>query len=281
MRHSLSLLVLAAVLAGPAAFAQSAPAPTAPSDPVVATVNGLAIHVSDLNNDAQNLPPQAQQLPREQLFQALLNQEIDRKALLVAAQKEGLAQNPAVAQAMADAGNIRLENAYVQEHVAPQVTDTAIQAAYNRDYAGKPGPEQVDARHILVTTQAQAEDIITQLNHGAKFATLAVKDSIDPGSKKDGGELGWFAQADMVPAFANAAFNLQPGQYTKTPVQTQFGWHIILVEGRRAGPSPALADVTDQIRQKLENDAIQQTINDARKGVTVNVVAPAAKAQGN
>jgi len=282
MRRSLSLIALAAVLAAPAAFAQSAPAQN--NDPVLATVNGMAVHLSDLQAAAQSLPPQAQQMPQDQVFNMLLNQEIDRKALLVAARKENLASNPDVAKAMEDAANTRLENAYVQEHVAPAVSETAIQAEYNRSYAGQPGPQQIDARHILVQTQAQAQDIIAQLDKGADFATLAAKDSIDPGSKKDGGELGWFSQDEMVPAFATAAFALQTGKYTETPVQTQFGWHVILCEGKRTGPTPALADVQDQIRQKLENQAIQQTIDGARAKVKIDIkqppqgVAPAAPA---
>jgi peptidyl-prolyl cis-trans isomerase C len=277
MRRSLSLLAVAAVLAAPAAFAQSAPAQN--SDPVLATVNGMAIHMSDLQAAAQNLPAQAQQMPQDQLFNALLNQEIDRKALLVAAQKENLASNPDVAAAMQDAANTRLENAYVQEHVAPAVSDTAVQAEYNRSYAGKPGPAQVDARHILVQSEDQAKDIIKQLDHGADFATLAKKYSIDPGAK-DGGELGWFSQDEMVPAFANAAFALSTGKYTETPVQTQFGWHVILCEGKRTGPTPALADVADQIKQKLENAAIQQTLDAARAQVKIVVNQPPASAPG-
>ncbi len=267
-----SVLAAATLFVAPAAFAQSNAPAAAPANanPVVAIVDGMKIYMSDIQADAQSAPAQVQQLPPNQLFPLLVNQEVDRKALLVAAQKEGLQNNPDVAKAMQNAANIRLENAYVQEKVAPQVTDTAVQAAYNRDYAGKPGPEQVEARHILVQTQAQAQDIINQLNKGANFAKLAEKDSIDPGAK-NGGELGWFSQDEMVPAFATAAFALQPGQYTKTPVQTQFGWHVILCEGKRTAPTPALADVQDQIKQKLADQAVQATLDQARSQVQVQI----------
>jgi peptidyl-prolyl cis-trans isomerase C len=269
----LSAAALAAMLTAPAALADStpaAPAPAANADPVVATVNGIKIHMSTIQQDAQNAPQQMQQMPPDQLFQILVNQEVDRKALLVAAQQQGLEKDPAVQQQMQDAANIRLENAYVQQHVASAISDTAIQAEYNRDYAGKPGPEQIEARHILVQTKAQAEAIIAQLNKGADFAKLAQKDSIDPGAK-NGGELGWFSQDEMVPAFANAAFALKPGQYTKTPVQTQFGWHVILCEGKRTAPTPALADVADQIKQKLADQAVQATLADVRSKVKIEV----------
>jgi peptidyl-prolyl cis-trans isomerase C len=266
MRFVTTLSGLALLIAMPA-FAQTT---AAPADPIVASVNGMTIHMSDIQADAQAAPQQLQQLPAEQLFPILVNQEIDRKALLIAARHEGLENNKAVAAAMAAAANIKLENAYVQEAIQPAITPAAIQAEYNKSYAGKPGPAQVDARHILVKTQAEAQAIIAQLDKGADFATLAKKDSIDPGAS-NGGELGWFTQTEMVPAFANAAFALQVGKYTETPVQSQFGWHVILCEGKRTAPTPALADVSDQIRQTLADNAIKATLAQVRTKVKIEV----------
>jgi peptidyl-prolyl cis-trans isomerase C len=257
--------------AAPAAAPAAAAA--APSDPVVATVNGKDIHMSDVQAAAQDLPAQMQQLPPDQLFPLLVNQLVDRQALLVAADAEGLQKDPKIQAVMQAAANDKLENAYVQQKVAGEVTDDAVQAEYNKDYAGKPGPQQVDARHILVKTKAEADAIIKQLEHGADFAKLATKNSIDPGAK-DGGELGWFSQSEMVPAFANAAFALKPGEYTKTPVQTQFGWHVILCEGKRTGPTPSLDDVKDQIRQNLADQAIKATLADVRGKVKIQLFNP-------
>jgi len=275
---NISAIALVAVLAAFPALAQTpTPAPAAgapsapPADPVIATVNGQPIHMSDVQAAAQDLPAQMQQLPPQQLFPLLVNQLIDRKALLVAAKSQNLQNNPQVAAAMEEAADEKLENAYIQEAVAPQVSDAAIAAAYKAQYAGKPGPEQVEARHILVKTQAEAQAIIEQLNHGANFAKLAQKDSIDPGAA-NGGELGWFSQNEMVPAFSNAAFALKPGQYTKTPVQSQFGWHVILCEGKRTAPTPSLADVKDQISQALADQAIKATLAAARSKVTIQVM---------
>jgi len=281
---SLSSVAVAAVLAAPAAFAQTPAAGTlapagAPAaapkngNPVVAVVGPYKIHMSDLQADLQSVPAQAQQLPPDQLYQVLLSQEVDRKAVLVAALKAGLEKDPAVAQQMQDAANIKLENAYVQQKVVSQVSDAAVLAQYNKEYANKPGPEQVQARQILVQTEQQAQDIITQLNQGADFATLAQKDSIDPGAK-NGGELGWFSQTEMVPAFANAAFALKPGEYTKTPVQTQFGWHVILSEGKRTAPTPKLADVQAQIKQQLGDAAVQSTLDSVRGDVKIQLFNP-------
>jgi peptidyl-prolyl cis-trans isomerase C len=269
LRYTLSALALAFA---PSAFAQT-PAPAAPADPVVATVNGQKIHMSDIQTAAQQLPQQYQQLPQDQIYNMLLNQEIDRKALLIAAKKENLESNPQVAAIMAAAADDKLENAYLQQQVIAQVTPAAIQAEYNKDYAGKPGPAQVEARHILVPTQAQAQDIISQLDKGADFAKLAQKYSQDP-SGKTGGELGWFSQNEMVKPFADAAFALQPGKYTETPVQTQFGWHVILLEGKRQGPTPALADVQDQIQQQLADAVFKATLKAVTAKVKVQTFNP-------
>jgi len=258
---------------GPAAGAPApgpAPAAAPQADPVLATVNNQPIHLSDVQDAASGLPAQLQQLPPQQLLPLIVNQLIDRKALLVAAEAEDLQKNPQVAAVMQQAADEKLENAYIQQKVAPQVTDAAVQAVYKADYAGKPGPTQVDARHILVKTQAQAQAIIKQLNHGANFAKLAEKYSIDPGAA-NGGELGWFTQDQMVPAFANAAFALKPGEYTKTPVQSQFGWHVILCEGRRNAPPQSFDAVKDQISQQLADAAIKSTLAAARANVTIQM----------
>jgi peptidyl-prolyl cis-trans isomerase C len=278
---TLSALSLAAALLGPAALAQTAAAPApaaaaAPADPVVATINGIQVHLSDIQSDAQNAPQQIQALQQTdpgKLYAILVNQEVNDAAFLIAAKKAGLENNPQVAKLMEEAADTQLEKAYVEAKIASAATDAAVQAYYNANVAGKPGPQQIDARHILVSTQAQAEDIINQLNHGANFAALATKYSQDPGAK-DGGELGWFTKDQMVAPFANAAFALKPGQYTQTPVQTQFGWHVILCEGKRNEPTPALADVSDQIRQTLEQKAFDNLAQQARSKVKIAVFNP-------
>ena len=262
------------------ALAQTAPAAGAPApgpapaaaqaDPVLATVNNQPIHLSDVQDAASSLPSQLQQLPPQQLLPLIVNQLVDRKALLVAAEAEDLQKNPQVAAVMQQAADEKLENAYIEQKVSPQVTDAAVQAVYKADYAGKPGPTQVDARHILVKTEAQAQSIITQLKHGANFAKLAEKYSIDPGAA-NGGELGWFTQDQMVPAFANAAFALKPGEYTKTPVQSQFGWHVILCEGRRTAPPQSFDAVKQQISQQLADAAIKSTLAAARSKVAIQM----------
>lgn len=244
-----------------------------PKNPVIAIVDSHKIHLSELAKAAQSLPPQLQQAPPQELYPVLLNRLVDERALLIQARKAHIAKKPSVKVAMRHAADRALEAAYLREQVKPKLSAQAVKAYYQKHYVGQKQPEEVKARQILVKTQAKAEAIVKKLNGGAKFAALAEKDSIDPGAK-NGGELGWFTKDEMVKPFADAAFALKPGTYTKTPVHSQFGWHIILSQGKRRKPVPSLATVKDKIRQTLTDKAITDALQDARKGVTVKLFNP-------
>ncbi|MDD2877244.1 MAG: peptidylprolyl isomerase [Acidiphilium sp.] len=257
---------------GDAAAAPAASTP-APKDPVVATVNGYKIHLSDLAKAAQSLPPQLQQAPPQELYPVLLNRLVDERALLIQARKADVAKKPAVELAMRQAANRALEAAYLREEVKPKLNDAAVKAYYQKHYVGQKQPEEVKARQILVKSEAEANKIIAQLNKGAKFSDLAIKDSIDPGAK-NGGELGWFTKDEMVKPFADAAFALKPGTYTKTPVQSQFGWHIIKSQGKRQKPAPSFDEVKDKIRQTMTDQAITDALQNARTGLKIKLFNP-------
>lgn len=130
------------------------------------------------------------------------------------------------------------------------VSQAEIVDFFNKNRATYNTPEQVRARHILVKTKAQADAIETQLHNGADFATLAKQDSTDPGSKMQGGELGWFSAGQMVKPFSDAAFALNVSQISQ-PVNTPFGWHIIQVEGKRPAHQASLAEAAPKIRDSL------------------------------
>ena len=272
---ALLLLAAPAFAQTPAAPSPDAPAPIAPpgppgGDPVVATVNGQPIHLSDVKEAAESLPANVRALPPEMLYPKLIDSIVSEKALADVARKQGLQNDPAVKEQIQAATDQVLDNAYLQKEVAPQVTDAALHARYDSEYAGKPGTEEVHARHILVPTEAEANDIISQLDKGADFSTLAKKYSKDPGAA-DGGDLGFFKKDDMVPAFADAAFTLKDGQYTETPVHTQFGWHVIQVLGRRQAPPPSFEQASDQIRQEMLKEGVQKAVAEARAAADVKI----------
>jgi peptidyl-prolyl cis-trans isomerase C len=279
----LTLAILASsALAFPLATAQAqssgagAPAATAntkPKNPVIATVDGQDIYLSDMQEMSRNLPQQLQNMSPEQLYPILLDQLVDEKAMAIEAKKQGLLNDPQVQRQIETGTDQVLQGALIRKTIGPDISAEAIQAAYDKEYANKPGEEEIHARHILVASEAQAEDIIKQLDKGADFATLAKKYSTDPGSV-NGGDLGWFKKTDMVPEFADAAFAMKDGQISQTPVHSQFGWHVIQVLGHRTAPTPPLADVQDKIRNQLIQQGIHNLLDQARAQVTIKEYAP-------
>ena len=266
-------LFAAALLLG-AISVGSAGAQTGTTDPVIAKVNGDAIHLSDLKAIAETLPAQARSMPQQQLYPMLLTQLIDARALLVKAKKDGLDKDPAVQHTMRMAEDRALESALLNKLVTPMVSEEAIKARYDKEYAGKPGEPEVHARHILVPDEATAKKIIADLKKGGDFAALSKQYSKDPGAAQQGGDLGFFKKSDMVPEFANAAFALKDNEITQTPVKTQFGWHVIQTLEHRTSAPPPLDQVHDELRQTMAQEAVQKVVADARKDVTVERFNP-------
>jgi peptidyl-prolyl cis-trans isomerase C len=260
-----------AALAAPPAR-QPAPAATG-ANTVVATVNGEPIRMSDVATAAQALPPQIQQqMPPEKLFPLLVEQLVSGKAVQIQARKQGLDRDPAVARQMQAAADQVLQGIALRKAVLPKVDEEAIKAAYDKEYAGKPGETEVHARHILVDSEAKAKDIIAQLDKGAKFDELAKKlgDPKDP-STQQGGDLGFFKKGDMLAEFSNAAFALKPNEYTKTPVHTRYGWHVIQVLETRTSQPPTYNQVHDDIKQKLLQADAKAYIAEAKASVKVQL----------
>ncbi|MGC3980169.1 MAG: peptidylprolyl isomerase [Steroidobacteraceae bacterium] len=154
------------------------------------------------------------------------------------------------------------------------VSDADIQAEYDTQIAAM--PREYHARHILVKTKEEADALLAQLKGGADFAALAKKNSKDTGSAANGGDLGWFSPASMVKEFGDAVTQLENGKMTETPVQTQYGFHIIKLEESRAPSPPALADVKTQVESIVKNKKVEKYLEELRKGAKVEVKEPAA-----
>ena len=258
----------ATLLSGMAALAQGAPSP-APADPVVARVNGQDIHLSDIKEAALTLPETLRGMPPQTLYPMLLDQLIDGRALVAEAHKTGLDKDPVVQRQVTAAEDRALQTAVLSKAVGPGVTDEAVRARYDHDLAGKPGEEEVHAKHILVDSEAEAKKIITELKGGADFVALAKQYSKDPSGAQQGGDLGFFKKDEMVPEFATAAFAMQPGQTSQAPVHSQFGWHVIQVVERRKAEPPSFDQAKDELRQKMIQEGVQKVVAKARASASV------------
>ncbi len=260
-------IILGAACTGPVR-AQTEP------DPVLATVNGQPIHLSDVTAATETLPAQARSLPPKELYPMMLNQLVDQAALVVEAKKAGLETDPAVQRAVHIAEDRALASAYLSKQVRPLVTEEAVKAKYDKDFANKPGVEEVHARHILVGDEATAKKIIAELKKGGDFAALSKQYSKDPSASAQGGDLGFFKKTDMVPEFADAAFALKDKEISPVPVKSQFGWHVIQTLEHRTSAPPSFEQERDELRQQMVQTAVQSELAQARAAVTVEKFNP-------
>ena len=163
-----------------------------------------------------------------------------------------------------------LHNGYFQSKIQPVVTEEKMKARFDAEMAGAKPEQKVSARHILVKTEEEAKAIIKELESGADFAELAKSNSTGPSGPK-GGDLGEFGKGQMVPAFEAAAFALEPGAFTKSPVQTQFGFHVIKVEKRIDQPLPTFEQSKNQLQQLLLTEAYTESVKSGREKLGVKL----------
>ena len=236
----------------------------------VGTLNGETIWLDEIMAVAQTLPPEYREGGLAGLYPQLVDEVANSRLAAAAGRSDGLDQQEQVANAMKLAANRVLAEAYMTDMVAAQITDAAIQTAYDNFVADSASRETVTAAHILVEAEDEAKAIIAQLNDGADFAELAKEKSTGP-SGPNGGELGSFGRGQMVPAFEAAAFAMPVDSYSADPVQTQFGWHVIKVSARDVAPAPALDQMRDQIVSNLSRQSFARVIETLRAGATVEV----------
>ncbi|AWJ84269.1 peptidylprolyl isomerase [Azospirillum sp. TSH58] len=251
--------------AAPAAPAASAAPAPADADPVVARVNGEAVHRSDVQRMVAQLPPQVQQMPLEMIYPAVIEQLVNSKLVAEAGYKANLAGTPEVKDEIKRAEERAVQRAYIQKEVQSRITPAKLDEAYQAFLKQNPAQEEVKASHILVEKEDEAKAIIAQLKKGGDFAKLAKEKSKDPVAAEQGGDLGYFTKDTMVEPFADAAFAMKKGEVSKEPVKTQFGWHIIKVEDKRTQPQPTLDEVKPQLEQQLSKDIVTNVVDDLRK----------------
>ena len=279
-----SLLALGLALpaaAGSLALAQSpapAPAPTAsgqdagPSgqdaSKVVARVNGVEITQGDLAVAAEDPALQVPGVPEAQKRDLLVGYLIDLKLGARAAEAAKVGQGAEFSRKLAYARDKALLDAYLDQEAKKAVTPEAARKLYEETVKNITPEAEVRARHILVETEDEAKKASERVKKGEDFGKVAEELSKDPGSKSDGGDLGFFTKDRMVEPFAEAAFKLEPGQISE-PVKSQFGWHVIKVEEKRNKPLPAFEEAKDQIETYLGRKAQQDLILGLRQQAKV------------
>jgi peptidyl-prolyl cis-trans isomerase C len=247
----------------------AAPAAQPLKDPVVATVNGQPIRLSELEVAQQALPQQYRNMPLQAVFPALLDRIVDSKLVVQEGKKSKVTEDPAFKKRMAFVEDQVLQDFWIQREVARKVTPEKLQQRYEERLKSMPSEEEVHARHILVSTEDEAKALIAELKKGAAFDKLAKEKSTDKASGAEGGDLGWFKKSDMVKEFADAAFALNKGDLTETPVKTQFGYHVIKVEDRRKAPPPAFEELADQLREEMAREAVTAQLDQLRSGAKI------------
>ncbi len=245
-------------------------APTVLAADSVATVNGKPIKQSIYDLISKDITANGQKID-DNTKSAIVNELISSELIYQEAQKQGLDKQPDFVVREELARRKLLTSAYLQDYVKKNpVSDADTKAAYEQ-YKKTYGDKEYNARHILVKTETEAKDIIAQLNKGGDFAKLAKEKSMDPGSKDKGGDLGWFSPASMVKPFSDVAANLQKGAISASPVQTQFGWHVIkLVDTRPAQPLP-YEKLKDGIQKNLQQRNLEKMMADLRSKAKIEI----------
>jgi peptidyl-prolyl cis-trans isomerase C len=239
-----------------------------PVSPAVATVNGTPLTRTEYDIYVKSLlQGKQQELTPEQKAQ-VLDELINMELLAAVGDKDGLEKDPDVAAQLQILRMRVLADAESQKFLKGQEpTDTDLHAEYETAIATMDKTEY-HARHILVASKDQADEIIKKLKGGAKFDELAKTQSTD-GSKTNGGDLGWFTLARMVKPFGDAVKSLKKGEYTQQPVQTQFGWHIIKLEDTRETTPPPFDQVKPQITNAVIRKKLQAYVADLKKNAKI------------
>jgi peptidyl-prolyl cis-trans isomerase C len=248
-------LGLSAAAPEPAAAQSLDPAQTA------ATVAGETITVGDVQDAFRTLPQQYQAQGFAAVYPALLERLVQEVVMEQRGRAAGLGDDPQVQERLEEIKGQIIGQTYLSRQVEESLTEDELRAAYDRWLEQNPAREEVKARHILVDTEEQADDLIRQMGEGADFATLAQENSQGP-SSASGGDLGWFSQGEMVEPFSNAAFGLQPNQYTAEPIQTKFGWHVILVEDKRTVEPASFEEMRPRIISAMGQDRAMQVADE-------------------
>ena len=253
---------------------------TAPTkEPVAATVNGVAIPESTVELMVRERTAQGQPDSPE-LRKAIIENLAMQQMVSAEAVKKGIDKQPDTKRQLDLVRQSILANAFVADYIKnTPVTDEMLKAEYDK-VAAQSG--EFKARHILVKEEAEAKDIIAKLKTDVNaFSDLAKEKSLDPGSKVNGGDLGWFDPRSMVPEFGAAVASLEKGKFTEVPVKTQFGYHVIILDDSKKAEAPPFETVKEQLKQQVQRQNLTKMFDDMKAKAKIEIAgqpaAPAAK----
>jgi len=242
----------------------------------VATVNGKPIKQSLFDFIVKDATDHGQKVD-DNVRDVIMSKLISSELVLQEAQKSGMDKKPDFLAKEELTRRELLVNVYIQDYMKSHpVSDSDTKAAYEK-FKTELGDKEYNARHILVSSEAEAKDVIAQLNKGGDFSKIAKEKSIDPGSKDKAGDLGWFSLGGMVKPFGEAVAKLQKGKVSE-PVQTQFGWHVIKLDDVRDMKAPPYDKVKENLQKQLAQRQLEKMLTDLRaKATVVDNTKPAAK----
>lgn len=259
----------------PVAYAFTDLEPMGEDDTLAAEVGETKIYVSDVRREAaaQDLVENPDSLgPADPAFQQVLSELIEQRLLALEARRQNLDDDPEARRRLAAAEERILGNILVETAVSRSVSEEAIERVYQEQVRLIAPTEEVRARHILVSTREEAEEVARLLAEGEDFATLAAQVSQDPATRFEGGDLGYFTREGILPGFASVAFETGIGEVS-APFETEFGWHVLTVVDRRNQPRPSLEEMRPRIVRFLTLEGIQSLLDDIRETYPVTRTA--------
>lgn len=262
-----SVVISSATLFGlsGAAFAQQ---PTFEPEAVAFTINGVDFTNQDVSIASVDFAEELQRVDAADRRTTMINIMIDMVLLAEEAEKVNVQDAPILKKRMEHLKRLNLRNFYVTDKIQPLVTEELLQEQYVERLARFTPEDQIRASHILVETEDEAKQLITDLDGGKDFAELAKEKSTGP-SGKNGGDLGFFRKGQMVEPFYNAAVELKADEYSKVPVKTQFGWHVIKVIEVSQTEAPTYEAIVDQLRGQVFSNLFRAKIISLRENAKV------------
>jgi len=268
----------AALFAAPLAVATHLPSVSHAEEKAVAKVNGKTITEADMQLAEAEIGNELGSIPPEARRRVILEYVIENQLFADAAEAAKLGSGAAFDERMQYWRRRALREYYFEAELKKSVSDAEAKKFYDQQVGNAKAQEEVRARHILVDSETLAQELQGRIAKGEDFVALAKEHSKDPGSKGDGGDLGYFGRGQMVPVFEETAFALKPGEVS-APVKSQFGWHLVKLEDRRARGAPPFETIKDRLVASLIHRKAQEVAAELRAKAQLEYIDPGIKAQ--